>query len=112
MKRGLVPQIGDRSRAAGEDREAVYAFHDLVSVRDALMNWLGDSFDEDVELSIIEFKYEGNSFIPGAAYECLIGEIISPSSFICIRDENSELIRDFVKKPICKSSDVNYSIGV
>lgn len=51
---GLQPQKGDRSKSANELENGIFVFPDGLSLIDALSNWLGDEFDEDEPLSILE----------------------------------------------------------
>ena len=44
LKHGLVPKIGPRSKAAKEKTPKIYAFPDLLSMEDGVVNWLGDEF--------------------------------------------------------------------
>lgn len=53
FEKGLVPSRGERSRKLKEP-EAVFLFPDRESAEQAVMGWLGDQFDEEVELSLIE----------------------------------------------------------
>lgn len=51
---GLVPQIGPRSRLARESRPAVYCFPTQEAMETALSNWLGEQFDLDEELVVLQ----------------------------------------------------------
>lgn len=66
LMNGLQPQIGERSALIGESTENVYLFTSSDACETALMNWLGDEF-EDVELAVLEFE-EGD-----AAGDCSVG---------------------------------------
>ena len=59
-KSGLIPQIGPRSRLAGEVFPYVYLFDDYGTMEDAAMNWLGDLFDDDEILVLCEIKLPEN----------------------------------------------------
>lgn len=52
-KRGLLPLIGERSASFCEQENQIYFFKDKVSVENALLNWLGECF-EDEELIVFE----------------------------------------------------------
>ena len=52
LREGLVPQIGLNSETAGEKVPGIYLFKDLGAVENALLNWLGDEF-EDTPLSLL-----------------------------------------------------------
>ena len=51
---GLIPKTGKRSKKAKESEEAIYTFRTLIDAQDALANWLGDEFDEDTKLALLE----------------------------------------------------------
>ena len=51
---GLVPRVGPQASRLGEPVPAVYLFADRVSAEDAVTNWLGEAFAEDVALSLLE----------------------------------------------------------
>lgn len=58
-EQGLVPQIGPRSQQLGEATAQVYLFPTLTAAEDALMNWLGEEFDEDEPLTMIAVDVDG-----------------------------------------------------
>ncbi|MBK1666590.1 hypothetical protein CKO28_00850 [Rhodovibrio sodomensis] len=49
---GLHPRIGPRAQDLGEAVPAVYLFETPDGVETAMLNWLGDCFEED--LSVLE----------------------------------------------------------
>ena len=53
---GLEPRIGDRSRSSNETEPRVYLFRHKLDMEDAVMNWLGDEFDDDAELVALEVQ--------------------------------------------------------
>ena len=53
-QRGLVPQVGDRSRALGEENPGVYLFPSRDDRDNALGNWLGDEFEDHDTLHSLE----------------------------------------------------------
>lgn len=54
MEKGLVPSVGERSKKMSE-REAVFLFASRGDAEDAVMNWLGDEFDDDDDdLALLE----------------------------------------------------------
>lgn len=77
---GLVPQVGARSQDLGESRAAIYLFETIEDAEDALGGWLGESFDEDEALTLLEVNTmdliasEG-----GAGYEMVFEDPIDPS---------------------------------
>ena len=55
-KQGLVPKIGPRSQLAGEVFPYVYLFDNYETMEDAVMNWLGDLFEDDEVLVLCEVR--------------------------------------------------------
>lgn len=55
-KHGLLCQIGPRSQEIGEPTKVVYVFPNLDYANDAVMNWLGNEFNDDDELIILPVK--------------------------------------------------------
>ena len=77
MRVGLRPSIGNRASAYGEDTPMVYLFGHREDVDNALMNWLGDEFDDDVALVVLQV--ECDSVVCGdVAYEYVCFETIAP----------------------------------
>ena len=56
LEQGLLPQTGDRALLMNEDEDAIYMFPSREDVDNALMNWLGDEFEEDEPLSLLEIE--------------------------------------------------------
>lgn len=60
LSKGIEPRIGRNSIALGETENRVYCFIDKKSMEEALMNWMGEIYEEledegeVVELVIIE----------------------------------------------------------
>ena len=52
MRKGLIPQTGERSQQI-ENSDGIYLFESKEMAEDALMNWLGDEYDEDESLSML-----------------------------------------------------------
>ena len=55
-KHGLICQIGPRSQEIGEPVSAIYLFPNFDYANDAVMNWLGDEFDDDEQLIALPVK--------------------------------------------------------
>lgn len=59
-KNGLLPQVGERSEELGETEEAIYLFPSKEDMDNALMNWLGEWYNEkyreDCDLAILEVR--------------------------------------------------------
>lgn len=53
LEQGLIPQIGERSGLI-EDRDGVYLFPTYEDCEYALMNWLGDEFEDEFELTTLK----------------------------------------------------------
>ena len=47
---GLIPNIGPRAQKMNEPYPYIYLFHNRDDMEDAVMNWLGDEFDDDETL--------------------------------------------------------------
>lgn len=85
LEQGLVPAIGPRSEEIGEDEPQIYVFTDPVTMEDAICNWLGEAFEEDEELSIIELDIAPERLvIPEDLYEAYILETVEPSCIVRI----------------------------
>lgn len=79
MRDGLVPQVGDRSTAMAET-PAIYLFPSREHAEDAVMNWLGDEF-EDVPLTLLKVSVDPSIIQrSGADYEVTIHHTIDPNA--------------------------------
>ena len=54
LKKGLKPQMGPRSLAIGEDQPKIYLFSKIEELDNALMNWLGEEFEDGWDLAILQ----------------------------------------------------------
>lgn len=54
MRDGLLPRVGPRSQEAKETEPGIYLFPSYEAVEDALTNWLGELFPDEVELAILK----------------------------------------------------------
>lgn len=61
MRKGLIPQTGERSRKIGEDLDGIYLFESKEMAEDALMNWLSDEYDEYESLTMLKVTIPPNS---------------------------------------------------
>ena len=79
-KQGLVPTIGDRSSQIAGEKSGIYVFPDRASAEDAVMNWLGDEFDDE-PLTMLKIDVSGldKHITKGADYELIVGTTIEPS---------------------------------
>lgn len=110
MKNGLIPQIGERSGAQGEEIPAVYLFPTKDDMDNALSNWLGDWFEDtygpDVELAIIRVSLPKSVFVHytfDVSYECYVTEPISPKQMFFFT-ENGEPLRKPLDNLISEAS--------
>lgn len=88
LEEGLRPAIGLRSEELGEDVARIYVFKDALAMEDALSNWLGEAFDYDEALSIIELEVDdARVVIPDDMYEAYILETVAPSAIVRIVSE-------------------------
>lgn len=74
---GLIPAIGERSMELGEPVPAVYLFPSEDDAADAVGNWLGECFEEDVELALLSVDITGISYTQEVGYEFIVTEEIS-----------------------------------
>jgi len=85
---GLIPQSGDRS-AIRHDPPAIYLFPSLDALHDALMNWLGDLFDEDTPLALLRICVPATWPIrvdPQTPWEVRCEQVIPPQNLSYLGD--------------------------
>jgi hypothetical protein len=85
LTQGLVPKLGPRSIEAGESNPAIFLFPDIEDMDNALMNWMGECWDEDddTELVALEITLDDNfPLVQTAGWEYMSLNPIEPS---CIR---------------------------
>ena len=92
LSKGLIPSIGERSLKLGESQAGIYLFPTKEDCNNALMNWLGQEF-EDVEedgLVILKINYSGHNIRnnEGIDYEVVVTDIINPPRILDIFNEN------------------------
>jgi len=84
LAEGLKPQIGERSSLGGELEPAIYLFESLKAVEHAMMNWLGECYGEDEQVSLLAIDFlESKQANPDVEFEIVISEAI-PLSLISI----------------------------
>ena len=89
LEQGLRPCIGPRSQELGEEVPRIYVFTRLDALEDALGNWLGEAFDEDEPLSILDLLVGDNIVtIPENLYEAYIVDTLSPSCIMQVVGED------------------------
>lgn len=92
LKEGLLPKIGERSRAAGEMMAAVYLFSSMEAVENACMNWLADAFDEDEQLALLAVNpTDAIAPVPGCEWETVSTAPIPPEALRVLADDLDEL---------------------
>lgn len=84
---GLVPAIGERSAALGETEAAIYCYRSLADVTDGLGTWLGECFEEDEELIIIELTVP-LAWTQSEAFETRIVNTVTPGAFVRVLTED------------------------
>jgi len=77
-KQGLLPTVGERSSKIAGEKKGIYAFPDKVSAENAVMNWLGDEFDDE-PLTMLKIDITGLDASKGADYELILDKVIEPS---------------------------------
>ena len=79
-KQGLTPTVGDRTSQIESEKSGIYVFPDRTSAEDAVMNWLGDEFDDE-PLTMLKIDVSGleKNISKGADYELIVGTVIEPS---------------------------------
>lgn len=86
QENGLVPSIGQRSRDLGEEREAVYLFPSREDLDNALSNWLGELFDEEEPLAILQVDVSDIGVERGEVeYELLSFDCIPPGNITVLQ---------------------------
>ncbi len=86
MKGGLAPSKPDDM----QDVEGIYLFKSIMGAEDALMNWLGDRFDEDDPLTLLRVDSAGVGELDtdsAAGFEAISRTAIAPE-FISVEQEN------------------------
>ena len=84
MRMGLVPVVGDRASACGECAPRVYLFGHREDVDTALVSWLGDEFDDDIALAVLQVECDsavrGDVEYEYVCFETIVPECISLDS--------------------------------
>ena len=101
LQNGLQPMIGERSIDCNENKKAIYLFHSISDMDNALLNWLGECFPEDIDLAILQIDVpdgfpittekdsNGDDFFESVCLEPIPVDYIS-----AIYDETYEKIED------------------
>lgn len=75
-KNGLKPCIGANSKAYGENQEAIYFFKDEISAEEALVNWFGDTLEDDEKVILLKVKQDFKTFPSIADFEVFTKNIV------------------------------------
>lgn len=96
LEGGLIPTVGERSARFGEGQPAVYLLNCKQACEDALMNWLGEQFDEDEALFIFEVDVTGLQLEQSSdcSWEISVTTPIEASRIISVQTENWLLSAD------------------
>ncbi len=76
LKEGLQPLIGPRSQMAEETINKIYFFDSILEAENALENWLGELFDEEIELVLLQVEVL-DELIKREAFEYFVTEKIN-----------------------------------
>jgi len=88
LQLGLTPRTEANAARYGEQGDAVYCFTSMASCEDALMNWLGEIFEEDESLIILTVRIDGLKTRPvEVEWEVAILETVSPERIVGAVDE-------------------------
>lgn len=86
LKNGLIPTIGERSKFL-ETTPRVYLFLSKENLETALLNWLGEAFEDlEEELFILEINLSDITY-QSEAFELTVSDIIKPERIINVYDE-------------------------
>ena len=109
MSQGLIPQRGDRARKILDEKPAIYCFPDKNAMEDAVMNWLGDEFDEDEALALLEIDTSGliGQVTPGAEYEIAITSKIPPENIRILSKDLAMTVTESASGYIPSNSEKN-----
>lgn len=83
---GLLPTVGNRSFRAKEGEVAVFLFPTPVDCENALMNWLGDEF-EDTDLIVLEVEETGLPLDFQVPWEVKSFDKIGPERILAVLSE-------------------------
>lgn len=89
LAEGLQPRIGPRSIQIGESSPAVYFFPDMESVENALLNWLGEEFDDD-EIVVLVINPKGLNLSADVGFELTSDVQIDSHAILGVLDEDLE----------------------
>src|ERR1035441_2151247 len=86
LAHGLKASLGDRSSQL-ENENAIYLFSSIEDAENAIMNWLGDEFDENEKLSLLEITLPKDFMLQSdVEYECFTTQNI-PAKYIKVSNK-------------------------
>ena len=94
LQEGIEPSIGPRSARINEITPAIYLFPTVDHVADALGNWLGDEFEDEDELVVLEV--EGDVPETPGSFEVVRYERIDPAEIVAVLDESLVPMAEFM----------------
>ena len=84
LKYGISPRV---PIDMPEEEKGVYLFSTIEDAEDAIMNWLGDRFEEDEPLALLTISTKGLTLNPSTVgYEVISKETIPPQNIIKIEN--------------------------
>ena len=86
-KEGLLPKMGERSSKI-ESELKIFMFSNKDAMTDAVMNWLGDEFDEEEELVVLKITLPEDFPVQHNGFEATTDKSIPPQ---CIQKTNIEV---------------------
>lgn len=91
LTNGLVPTIGERSSLLNEEK-CIFLFKTIEALDDALMNWLGEAFDDDADLVTLKISLDETKLSSRncADYEVKCLSKIEPNFIEFFRNEFEE----------------------
>lgn len=78
MEEGLTPSTGSASSSYGETEERVYLFPTMDDVQDAVSNWLGDQYEDDI-MALLQVDASGINLKSDVEWEYYTNQMIPPN---------------------------------
>lgn len=90
-RHGLIPRIGAKSKKVNEPVKRIYLFDSIDECENALMNWLGDEYEDIGVKSVAILKVDLENIDieqnPDAGYEYWVTDPIPPDKIKLIKKE-------------------------
>jgi hypothetical protein len=90
LYKGLISRLGERSSKIEDESDGVFLFGSKEEATDAVMNWLGDEFEENEPLSLLKISIPLNRLSTMKIYHDKFSYISFdniPAEFIVLDDE-------------------------